>query len=229
MKEKINQGLGVFAPMFLLMLVTGLTGAWLNQRGIQVRLIGWDTYLLALIAFGALIIQQDAGLPQVTGKSISFRIRFLVPFVVGMFFGVADIDVLEVLVPHAPYKDLPLFLQPFPYSGLLFGSCALYVEILHRLIPFTIVMFLANKLIPRYSLHVFWITATLTSVWEPLEQMLEGPEWLAIYGFMSGFAMNYVQAMVYKRSGWLSAVFVRFGHYILWHILLGIYVQYFIL
>ena len=47
-----------------------------------------------------------------------------------------------------------------------------------------------------------------------------------IYAFLSGFLMNYIQASYYLKAGFLSSLTLRLGHYLFWHIILGIYVQY---
>jgi hypothetical protein len=67
----------------------------------------------------------------------------------------------------------------------------------------------------------------LTSFREPLEQLPDGGLLIISYSFLTGFAMNYLQAIFYKKSGFLASLFLRLGHYLFWHILLGIYVEYF--
>jgi hypothetical protein len=152
------------------------------------------------------------------------------PFLIGISFALADVLVFEVIIRHPEYTTLPPFLQPFPYSVILYTSGAVYVEILHRLLPLTLIMFVSIKYFSgKYTGLVFWAAAFLTSVWEPLEQLPDGSTALIIYSFASGFAFNFLQAIFYKKSGWPAALFVRLGHYLIWHILLGIYLQIFVL
>jgi hypothetical protein len=91
-------------------------------------------------------------------------------------------------------------------------------------------MIVARKFLPvSYHNAVFLVFAILTSVWEPLEQLPSGNWWLIIYSFASGFIFNLLQAIIYKKAGWFASLFIRLGHYLIWHILLGLYVQYWVL
>ncbi|MBN1789728.1 MAG: hypothetical protein JW830_04470 [Bacteroidales bacterium] len=196
----------------------------------NIRLIDWDLLLLWLLGFFALFFQKQAGFPQLMDQATAPLNRFGIPLIIGMCFGIADILVFEIILKHPPYKVLPPFLQPFPYSILLYTSGAVYVEILHRLLPLTIVMLLSKWLLPaKYQHWIFWIFAIFTSLWEPLEQMPSGSWGLIVYSLVSGFAFNFLQAVYFKKAGWLAALIIRLGHYLLWHILLGVYVEYFVL
>jgi hypothetical protein len=66
----------------------------------------------------------------------------------------------------------------------------------------------------------------LTSIREPLEQLPDGEYWFVGYSLITGLLMNYYQAVYFKKAGFLASLTVRLGHYLFWHILLGIYVQY---
>jgi hypothetical protein len=91
-------------------------------------------------------------------------------------------------------------------------------------------MLLARKFLPeKYHSLVFWIFAVLTSVWEPLEQLPTGSWALVTYSLVTGFFFNLLQAIFFRKAGWLASLFVRLGHYLLWHILLGIYIEFFVL
>jgi hypothetical protein len=79
----------------------------------------------------------------------------------------------------------------------------------------------------KYFNAFFWTGAILTSLREPLEQLPNGETLFVVYSLLTGFLMNFLQAIYYKKSGFLASLAVRLGHYLFWHILLGIYVQYF--
>jgi hypothetical protein len=182
------------------------------------------------LGFAALLFQKQAGFPDLIDKEIKPSLRFGIPLIIGIFFGFADILVFEIILSHPVYTTLPPFLQPFPYSILLYTSGAVYVEILHRLLPLTLFMLLSGRFLPGKSQNlVFWIFAVLTSIWEPLEQLPAGKWELIAYSFSSGLAFNLLQAYFYRRAGWLASLLIRLGHYLLWHILLGIYIQFWVI
>lgn len=72
---------------------------------------------------------------------------------------------------------------------------------------------------------VLVILGVLTSVIEPILQFPSGPVWLLVYATVSGLAMNGLQFYSYVRSGFLASMVIRLSHYLVWHILLGVYVQ----
>ena len=80
-----------------------------------------------------------------------------------------------------------------------------------------------NKLLKgKYDNQVFIIAAILTSLREPIEQMPSGSNLFIVYALTTGFLMNLVQAFYFRKAGFLASLFVRLGHYLIWHILLGI-------
>jgi hypothetical protein len=224
-----KRSLGYYFLFLLIILAAFFTGPWLLKSGMQVRLIGWDLLVLWFIGLIAALLQKQSGFPDLVRDGMNPSRRIIIPLLIGAVFGLLDILVFEVFSKHPPYDGLPPFLQPFPYSLLLYASGAMHVEILHRLIPMTLVMLLATRFAGKYRGRIFWMAAILTSLWEPLQQMPSDPPWLIVYSLGSGIAFNLLQVIYYKHAGWFASVFIRLGHYLLWHILLGIYVQYYLL
>jgi hypothetical protein len=37
--------------------------------------------------------------------------------------------------------------------------------------------------------------------------------------------MNFLQAIHYRKAAFLATLSLRLGHYLLWHVLLGVYVE----
>jgi hypothetical protein len=195
-----------------------------------VRQLGWDALLVVILGLVAVWFQEEAGFPGLLDPGIRAAQRVLFPSLVGIAFGVADVAVFELIARGGPHASLPPYLQPFPYSLLLYPAGAWHVETLYRLLPLTAGMALVTRLLPeRARLPLFVVLAVATSVIEPLEQLIASPPWLTAYAFVTALAMNLFQAWQYRRSGWFAALSVRLGHYLVWHILLGLYVQYAIL
>jgi hypothetical protein len=175
-----------------------------------------------------LFFQTKANLPNFWEENISIKQRLLLPALIGAIFGILDIVVFKLILHPEPYTELPPFLQPFPYSCFLYFSGAFEIEIFYRLIPLTIILLLGKWFEKGKYFYAFFLTgAILTSFREPLEQLPDGGLLIISYSFLTGFAMNYLQAIFYKKSGFLASLFLRLGHYLFWHILLGIYVEYF--
>lgn len=224
--EKIRS-VQAYIGLFFLTLATFVAGNILSDSGAGIRIFGWEALLIILLGFVFIGFQREAGFPELLQRNISNRKRFLFPAFYGFLFGVADLVVFKLILHPEPYETMPPFLQPFPYSLLLYSSGAVYSEIYYRLVILTVVMYCAHLFIkPKYHNMIFWILAVATSMIEPLEQLPDGSLYLILYSLISGFLFNLLQAWYYREAGILASISMRLGHYLIWHILLGIYVQY---
>ena len=188
----------------------------------------WDltAVLVLLIGLPFLFLQKQAGIPDFWEKRISNRWRIWVPGLIGVGFGILDVVIIKGILHPEPYTELPPFLQPFPYSIFLYFSGAFDVEVFYRLIPIVLVLFLFSKIKDgKYQNQAFWGMAVLTALREPLEQMPTGETWFVVYALVSGFTMNFIQAICFKKAGFIANLSLRLGHYLIWHILLGVYVE----
>lgn len=189
----------------------------------------WDFTNLALMLVGIpfLFLQSRAGLPNFWDSTITNKRRILYPLLIGIFFGVLDILVVKVMMHPAPYTELPPFLQPFPYSLFLYVSGAFEIEVFHRLIPLTLILLLGKWFKNgQYFTYFVWAGILLTALREPLEQFPDGNMAFILYSLFTGLLMNAIQAFYFTKAGFVASISVRLGHYLLWHILLGMYVQF---
>jgi hypothetical protein len=174
-----------------------------------------------------LFLQSKANLPDFLDKKVLNTEKFLKPVLIGAAFGILDVWVIKFIMHPEPYTELPPFLQPFPYSIFLYFSGALEIEVFYRLIPITLILLLGKWFSHGKYFNIFlWSAIILTSLREPLEQLPNGELWFVTYSFLTGFLMNYLQAIYFKNAGFLASLTLRLGHYLFWHILLGLYVQY---
>ncbi len=193
----------------------------------SLRVWGFENILFLLIGIPFLFLQRKAGIPNFLDDQIQNRKRLLEPILIGAFFGLMDIFIIKIIQHPEPFKELPPFLQPFPYSIFLYFSGAIEIEIFYRLIPMTTLLLLGKWISKgKYFNYFLWSSILFTSIREPLEQMPTGSAWFIVYSLITGFLMNYLQAIYYKNAGFLASLNLRLGHYIFWHILLGVYVQY---
>lgn len=209
-----------------LVVLTIVYGGVLEARGLSIRRWHWENFLIVIPLFPLLFLQQEASLPAVQTVFRENGVNYKT-FGVGMIFGVLDVLVIEMILHQQPYKELPPFLQPFPYSLFLYGSGALEIELFYRMIPLTLVLLLDKWIFRlRHRRWIIIVLAIITSLIEPVMQFPEGAWWFVTYATISGIAMNLWQFISYLRYGFLGSLWVRFGHYLVWHILLGIFVQY---
>ncbi|MBP6236377.1 MAG: hypothetical protein KA270_02295 [Saprospiraceae bacterium] len=213
----------------LLISVAGLVyGNTIKYNYSFLRVWEYQNILFLLLGIPFLFLQTKANLPNFLETNISNKQRFLTPALIGAAFGILDVVIIKMILHPEHYTELPPFLQPFPYSVFLYFSGAFEIEVFYRLIPLTLFL-LTGKWIAKgkYFNVFFWTGAVLTSLREPLEQLPDGPVLFMIYSLVTGFIMNYLQAIHFKKSGFLASLTVRLGHYLFWHILLGVYVEYY--
>ncbi|BBE17143.1 hypothetical protein AQPE_1292 [Aquipluma nitroreducens] len=191
-----------------------------------IRIWDYTNILFLLIGVPFLLLQSKAKLPDFWQLEISNKNRFLFPIAIGLLFGILDILIFKVILHPQPYPELPPFTQPFPYSIFLYFSGAFEVEVFYRLIPLTIILLFASWFRKgKNYMVIFWIGALLTAVREPIEQIPQGGFLLVTYAIITGLLMNFLQAIWYKKAGFLASLSIRLGHYLIWHILLGIYIE----
>jgi len=229
---KLTQGTKSNVAIYLLFLLIAITGMYYG-RAISgshsfLRVWDWITLLILLAGIPFCFLQTHSRLPDFLDEKVSAYNRFLLPTLIGVAFGVLDVVVIKLIMHPEPYSELPPFLQPFPYSLFLYFSGAFDVEVFYRFIPITILLVIGARFKEgKYYNQFFWAGAVLTALREPLEQLPSGGIALILYSLLTGFGMNFLQAIYFKKSGFLASLSVRLGHYLIWHILLGIYVEFF--
>jgi hypothetical protein len=219
-----------FSPHLLWLLVwplaTILYGAAISDEYAFIRQWHWVNLAWVALAIPFLLVQEKAGLPHWYGRDLPTRKKWLVPVFVGIGFGLLDVLVIKGIMHPEPYDTMPPFLQPFPYSLFLYPSGALDIEIFYRLIPITIVSWIGTRWCsPKTAKSLLWAVVILSALREPLEQWPNGAPWFVAYSLLSGFAMNLLQGIFLLRYGFTSSLALRLGHYLVWHIGLGVYVQ----
>lgn len=228
LKKQIKYNLIIYAAFMLIAVVGIVYGNEIKSNFTFLRVWNYQNILILLLGIPFLFLQTKANLPNLWEDAISNKQRLLYPVLIGTIFGILDIIVVKLLLHPQPYSELPPFLQPFPYSVFLYLSGAFEIEVFYRLIPLTIFLLVgkwyANG---KFMNAFFWAGAVLTSLREPLEQLPDEGTLFIFYSLLTGFLMNFLQAIFYKKSGFLASLTLRLGHYLCWHILLGIYVEYF--
>lgn len=223
----IRQNLLIYAGLLVLATIGIYYGNAIKHQFELLRIWEMQNVLILLSGVPFLFLQQQAGIPDFLDETVSVRKRFFWPLVTGAVFGILDILVIKVMQHPEPYTSLPPFLQPFPYSLFLYTSGAFEVEVFYRLIPLTVFLLLGKWIAKgRYAQVFLWAGLILTSLREPLEQFPSGNWLFMFYSLLTGFMMNFLQAWYFRKYGFLASLSVRLGHYLFWHILLGIYVQF---
>ena len=224
----MKKSLIIFISFIIFASIGIIYGRSLNYP--DLRLWEFENILLISIGIPFLFILPKANLKFIDRNKLTAKQEIFIPTCIGIIFGLLDLLVIEFILPHARHTSLPPYTQPFPYSIFLYFSGALEIELFYRLIPIAIILFAFNKFKEgKYFNQAFFVVAILTSIREPLEQMPGGPGWFIVYSLITGFAMNYLQAYFFKTQSFISSLSIRLGHYLIWHVLNGIVIQYMVL
>lgn len=226
MNRTIQKGIVFYLLLVLFTLVGVGYGTLLQQAYPGLRVWSITTVGTMLIGLPLVALQDQAGLPSIWPDRLKLPNQFLAPFAIGLFFGLLDWIVIECILTQQPHTSLPPYTQPFPYSIFLYGSGAFEIEVFYRLLPITLGgLFLQYYKKGAYNIPGFWVLALLTALREPLEQWPSGPTWFVTYALITGFGMNFLQAIYLKRLGFWSALLIRLGHYLVWHIGNGLLIE----
>lgn len=212
--------------LLLIVITTIIYGNAIVLSKPNIRLWNWNSLLLISPLLPLLLMQEKASLPSIDTINKK-KNGWLSTFGVGMIFGILDLIVVKIILHPEPYTEMPPFLQPFPYSIFLYSSGALEVELYYRLIPITVLLFINQFFFTgKYRNGLIVMLAIITSLIEPIQQFPSGALWFVIYATISGIAMNAWQFKSYMKYGFLASLAVRLGHYLVWHILLGLFVEF---
>ena len=169
------------------------------------------------------------GFPDPLDERIPGRTRFAVPIAIGLALGA--LAVATDAATHwtrlvAAEMRLPSIHIEFPASVLIYTGGAVIVEVLYRLFPIPLLLWLISGLIlkGRGQEVTYWCLAVPLSSVEAL-----GDLGLRKYGlvtmasvFAQDYALNLVQAWVFRRAGFLASILVRVAFYLVWHVLWGL-------
>jgi hypothetical protein len=200
------------------------------QADPRIVLFSWP-YLagFGVAGLAGLWFASRTGFPTAWHSDISVWRWIGVPALIGMAFGlitIADELVFHWIAIFQTLHIMPTFNTPFPGSLLLYPGGAIIVEVMYRLLPMPLLLWVISSVIlrGRGQTRTFWALAAVTSLLEPVSQDLT----FAHYGIipiaasvLPDYTFNFVQAIYFRRYGFLAAIVVRLGDYLIWHIIYG--------
>lgn len=180
--------------------VMGLIGVWLSMR---------------------------TGFPNAWEASISNTQRLLVPIIAGLVLG--SLFLATDLVTHMSqlqqeHLNMHATDVAFPASIFFYSAGAIFVEVLYRLFTIPLLLGMISIIVRGQGARekVFWILAILTSLIEPLTNTAVS-QYLAplalAFVLVQTFGANLLQAVFFRKYGFLAAILLRVAFYIPVHII----------
>ena len=226
-RRSVTVWLGLMAYVVAVKLVITSAMPALFRDPSQAAVFSWP--VLGGLTLAGLIgvwFAEQTGFPGALAGWVTPQQRFLLPALVGLALGL--LYVVFDLVTGYSRSVIAMHGQTsyniaFPANVLIYPAGAIIVEVIYRLLPIPLLLWLFSKVFlrGRGEAPIFWTLAVLTSAIEPLTQDLSdaalGPAILA--GAMAlDFTLNLSQAAVFRKYGFLASIVVRVAFYLVWHV-----------
>jgi len=185
--------------------------------------------IFGVLGLAGIWLSHRTGFPAAWDPAVPLRRRFAYPVLIGIalgvFLSIAD-SFVHWTATFARDSGLPSFNAPFPGSLLFYPGGAILVEVVYRLLPIPLLLWLFTVVSRGRGQEIaFWALAALTSLIEPVQQDLPdfraGTEIAVFLNFDGDYALNFTQAFMFRRYGFLTSIVVRVAFYLVWHVAYG--------
>lgn len=175
----------------------------------QAAMSTWQVLVIvAVLGLVGLWLSRKTGFPEIFDAEVSNRQRFLTPVLLGLASGV----LLLLLDLIQPIEEIHVL---FPVSVAFYAYGGIVSEILLRLFLIPLFLWLISFVLlrNRWQEQVFWSTAIVLSLLEPLGQVgaalqagvLGETVGLTIaLSFAVAYGVNLLSAYIYRKSGFLD-------------------------
>ena len=228
MLKKISPSIITYLLIFVVIVVLRLLLSLFPSGQIASQMVNLtDTFSIGaiwLVGWVGVFLAPRAGFAEMWQVEISNLKRWLIPFLIGLGFGLLSI-IFDKIQPlgEASLIKFPASLVAYPLAGIL-------EEIIFRLFLTTTFVWLISNMVlrGRHQVGVFWGVAVFLGVFYTLSQVslyqsLMGTLdlFIAAQFFVMIGANFIVTAYLYRKYGFLAAISLRMGDYLLWHIIWG--------
>lgn len=184
-------------------------------------------YVIVVVIAGwiGVILSPKTGFPEMWDPQISNKQRFWIPALIGLIMGIVMVfsDLIQPLGREAQTR--------FPDSLIIFSLGGITEEIIIHLFFTTLLIWFVSGLIlrGRYQETVFWVVAIGGALlyWFVQVNAIRTyfPEQfsvtLAIQLFLIIGVTITAGAYFFRKGGFLAALSLRYGFYLVWHIIWG--------
>lgn len=167
------------------------------------------------------------GFPSAWDARLSNSRRFLLPALLGVGFALLEIVVNELsgfTALQAMRHGVTQQYTGFVPMLLSFTAAPIIVEVLFRLFPVTVLLWLISNLLlkGRGQPQTFWALAVVSSALYVLSQLIDLvilPAPVMILLILVYFVESFAQAALFRRYGFLAAILLRVAFYVVWNVL----------
>lgn len=232
MTRALRVSLAVYAGLMAYLVAVKLVLIFLPnvfRSPAQAAVFAWPALAVWTVLGGIGVYLADrTGFPPPWAEADSNAKRVWVPTGFGLALGI--LAIFTEKLTHwteivAVKMNLPSIHIAWPASVLIYPGGAIIVEVVYRIFLIPLLLWLISTVLlrGRQQERIFWILAALTSLLEPVSQDLHaaitGPSRAAFaVVFVQDYVLNLSQAWLFRRYGFLSAIWLRVVFYLLWHV-----------
>ena len=192
---------GFFEPQGVIAIgVMGLIGVWLSMR---------------------------SGFPGAWDAKVNNRQRLVLPILAGLVLGSLFLAT-DVSTGFSRLQEEQGLVRStdiaFPASLVFYPAAAIFAEVVYRLLTIPLLLGLISIFVRGQSSRevVFWGLAILTSLIEPVTNnaaaQVLAPLAL-VFVLVQSFGANFLQAVLFRKYGFLASILLRVAFYIPYHII----------
>ena len=186
----------------------------------------------AVIAMGVMgligvFLSMRTGFPDAWDARISNTQRLVIPIAAGLLLGSLFLAT-DLITNMSQLQEEHLNIQStdvaFPASIFVYSAAAIFVEVVYRLLTIPLLLGLISIIVRSQGARekVFWMLAILTSLIEPLTNTAASQYLTPLaltFVLIQSFAANFLQAVFFRKYGFLAAILLRVAFYIPFHVI----------
>jgi hypothetical protein len=195
----------------------------------QKALFSWRAIgVIGILGLVSLYVLSLTGLKQLWDADVGINYKILLPFVVGLLLGFVQSvydSVTGASGEIAASMGLGDIHIAFPFSIPIYFGGAIIVNIIYYLIPIPIVVYIVSTWLLKGKAEgiVYWSVGLVIAFFEPLTNpgisIIQQVGIIAIPLSISVLIFNLTTILFIRKFGFIAALFLRLGHYAVWHIL----------
>lgn len=164
--------------------------------------------------------------------NVEINQKLIYPLIIGLLFGAIQVVydlITDLHAMDAASMGMESLNVSFPYSIPFYFGGAVITNIIYYLIIIPIAVFIVSTKLLKGKAEdkVFWSIGILVALIEPLTN--PGINYITQHGAMGipvillVLLFNLLSIWLIRKYGFISAIFLRVGDYIVWHIIYGLF------
>lgn len=198
----------------------------------QRAIFSWPAIgILSSLGLLSVILLNLTKLKGLWDTNVGIKHKLIYPLIIGLLLGAVQVaydTITGLSALDAANMGVESLNVAFPYSIPFYFGGAIITNILYYLILIPIVVFIVSaKLLNGKSEGVvFWTIGIIVALIEPLTN--PGLNYITQHGAIGipiiffVLFINILSIWFIRKYGFISAIFLRIGHYTIWHILYGL-------